>query len=124
MVLNLLNMAFSFLARSSAAACEKMSMTHLRSSGSGQNLQQCSLFFCSVNLVLLAKTHSSHAFVPVAAHYKSLVLKVVDLVGSETDFTTTGNALALLHIRRHGLAFTGKQVRTVAEHGCEPRGCK
>jgi hypothetical protein len=81
--------------------------------GGGACLQQRSLFFCSVNLVLLAETHGCHSFVPVPAHDKSLILKIVDLIGCEANFTAAGDPLALLHVRRHRLALTRKQVRPI-----------
>ena len=84
--------------------------------GGRAHLQQRSLFLRGVNLVLLAQTHGSHALVPVPAHHKALVLKIVDLLRSQAHLATTGDPLALLHECSHRLSLSSQQMRSVSAH--------
>ena len=56
------------------------------------------------------------ALVPVAAHDKSLILKIIDLVGGEANLATAGDPLALFHVRRHRFTLSREQMRSVSEN--------
>jgi hypothetical protein len=70
------------------------------------------LLLGAVNLILFAHADSVHATMARARHDKAGRLELFDLIRCQTDLTTTRNALATLHKRRHGTAFTRQQIAT------------
>ena len=78
-------------------------------------LREGTLLLNRDDLVLLAHADGVHSLVSAAAHDKACTLKALDLVRRETDFTTTRDTLAVLHVRRHRRTFTRAQGTTIAD---------
>mmetsp|Transcript_42724 Transcript_42724/g.93224 ORF Transcript_42724/g.93224 Transcript_42724/m.93224 type:complete len:204 (+) Transcript_42724:190-801(+) len=78
---------------------------------------QSSLFLSRIHLVFLSDTDSIHSRVPGTAHDVAEMLKILDLVRSNSNLTSSGNTLTALDVLGHRISFSRQQGTTIGSLG-------